>query len=924
MMKLKLLLIASIGTLIWCGTVHAQTSETERYTLVLRGVPIREALDKLVRTTQMDLVYPSGLVVDRQVFCNGKSATPEELLQCILAGSGIDYVRSSSGAYILIKAVREPPAYGDLGGSVIDQATGEPLPYATVLLADASTGTTTNEAGFFSFASLISGQHRIVVTYVGYETATDSVWVHTGESQRLQIAMLPRAVVMRPVVIDGLQQRLPSADLGTGIITADRLYALSAAGTPDVARGAGSIPGVSAQQPLADLHIQGGASGEHLTLLDGVPVRDPVSLGRHLGAFSPLAVERLMVHKAGFGAEHGSHLSGVISVEQDVAGTGQRNLTFSADPVSLNGKAQGRFNLTRSTNGAGMIAVRSSYWNVYKDPGIESLLRNWNAADPLLAAIWIREDVSTASLGLTRQQPSVGFSDIHGAARIHLSPFRTLHGSFYRARNQIGSDLLAVNENPASDLDRLMLTRDDYDWTNWAGQITHSWLLSARAIALLRLQGSSHASHYSYHAAQSPIEKVLSDDEVIGYSIRMQPRLDSLRSSDEQNDIEELSARAEIGYSVASGHYLESALEATLVSSGFRLGNQFISPFKHETQNLQIAGFVRDQITLGPGITVEPSLRLTYLPTRQTVYAEPRLSLRYDNAGRITEGYALRLAGGIYRQFVNQFALTSSGSTSVVPSVLFWLPVTGALAPPRAYHLAGDALFMPARDWTVSIEGYYKWQPRLLALDYVSLMAQHPATRPRPPAESLDQSAFIGAVRGRAFGGSTRLQVETERYSGSATYSFSRSLRQVPHRFNGNLEASPWEEPHRLSVDARISLLPYIFANVNWNGVWGRAWGFRHAYYDYFAALNTRSNLEAYDLNHPSAQHLPPSYRLDAGIAFEHTWLGTTVALQAFVVNLLDRANVYDWSLQPVDGLPDKVARTLPGRHASISFQVRF
>ena len=36
---------------------------------------------------------------------------------------------------------------------------------------------------------------------------------------------------------------------------------------------------------------------QHITLLDGVPVRDPVSLGRYLGAFSPLALNRMTVYQ---------------------------------------------------------------------------------------------------------------------------------------------------------------------------------------------------------------------------------------------------------------------------------------------------------------------------------------------------------------------------------------------------------------------------------------------------------------------------------------------------------------------------------------------------------------------------------------------------------------------------------------------------
>ncbi|MEE8501424.1 MAG: carboxypeptidase-like regulatory domain-containing protein, partial [Kiloniellales bacterium] len=314
-MSVRQIILLGVGLCCLMGSrsAYGQTANDGAYTLVLRGVAMNQALEELVRLTQIDLVYNSDLVVGKHVYCAGRDLSAEALLRCVLARSGLDYVRSSAGTYILIEGLERPPRYGDLAGSIVDQVTGEPLPYANVLLADASAGTTTDKAGLFSFSSVLSGMHRLVVTYVGYEAAVDSVWVGAGDAKRLEIALRPKELTMVPIVINGLVQRLPSSELGTGTLASHQLEAFHGAGTPDVARGVSGLPGIAVHQPLADLHIQGGASGEHLTLLDGVPVRDPVSLGRHLSAFSPLALDRLTVHKAGFGAEHGSHLSGVIA-----------------------------------------------------------------------------------------------------------------------------------------------------------------------------------------------------------------------------------------------------------------------------------------------------------------------------------------------------------------------------------------------------------------------------------------------------------------------------------------------------------------------------------------------------------------------------------------------------------------------------------
>ncbi|WP_456427583.1 carboxypeptidase regulatory-like domain-containing protein [Rhodocaloribacter sp.] len=897
--------------------VHGQDAGGAVYTLVLRGARLQEALEELVRITHVDLVYTSELVAGKRVYCAGRELPAEGLLRCLLTGSGLDYVRSSSGAYVLIDARRAPARYGDLTGSVVDGETGAPLPFANVLLADASAGTTTNEAGLFSFASLVSGLHRVIVTYVGYEPRLDSVWIAPEAHERVQIALRPQPAVMKPIVIDGLAQRLPSSDLGLGTITASGLSAVAFAGASDVVRGARRLAGVAAQQPLADLHIQGGGAGEHLTLLDGMPVRNPVSLGRHLGAFSPLALERLTVHKAGFGAEHGSHLSGLVSVTHDV---GEENrVALTVDPVSLNGKLQRRFTLPGRRRAAVMIAARSSLWSVYRDPGVDELLRRWNAVDPRLASIWIREPVNTSTFTVSRRRPEVAFSDVHAAVRLRLSPFHLLDASLYRARNRVRSELTAVNALPLTPEDHVMLTRDAYDWSNWVGQIRHTWLLGARSVATVQGGGSWHASQYGYHSRNAPAGASGDPDAVARTIARLAQELDASFGSYEHHEIRELSLHAALNHSFSPQRHVEAGIAARHTDSRLQLGNQFIVPFDYDGAAWELGGYLKGVFTPGLRATIEPSLRLTYLPLRRVVYAEPRLTVRYDRASSRIGAYALRAAAGLYRQYVNQFDLTNSGPTAAVPSILFWLPLDRATAPPRVYHLAADALFMPGETWSLGLEGYYKWQPRLLTLDYAALLALRPDD-PSTPIH-LSQPAFVAAGRGHAWGGSVRLHRAARRLSATATYSFSHAVRTYPDRFDDRLVDTPWNTPHRLAFDVEAPLASGLSAHINGEGAWGRRWALRQAYYDYLALRETLFDSRPYDLNRPDDHTRPAYFRLDVGLTFAHTWRGATLRLQAYLVNALNRRNVYDWSLEDASGGVGTVARVLPGRYPVFSLR---
>lgn len=909
------------------SSAHAQRAARtadDRFTLVLRGTTMDDALEQLARLTRIDLVYSSELAAEKTVYCDGRGLAPEDLLKCILSGSGLDYVRSSGGTYVLIEALRTPPRRGHLGGRIIDGASGDPLPSANVLLADASTGTVTDAAGFFSFSSLVSGVHTIVATYVGYRTAVDSIVVIPGEGNIVEIALTPEPLSLGPIVIDGLTQRLPSQELGAGRVSSAHPAAQSPLGTTDVTRAAATVGGVSVRHPLADLHIQGSAGGDHLTMLDGAPVRDPVTLGRHLGAFSPLAVDRITVHKAGFGASRGSHVSGVVMVDHDVSPQQGSTASISLDPLSFNGKLQGRAALSGERSVSGMIAARTALWDVFRDPGLENLLDRWNAVDPILAGIWIGEEVTTSSLISRRHIPELGFSDLHAAGRMQLNPFHTAHASVYRARNRIASELAAVNSASSTELDRLFITKDDYDWTNWAGQIRHAWLAGARSVVTTQLRASSHASQYRYLSLYDGLPRDADDADVRAAEDELRARLRGAVGSDEENRIHEVALHAGMSRSLSPGGHIDMGLEAARVSSRFMLGNQFIRPFSHESNVWEFSGYVENRLTLGLRTSVEPGVRVTYLPARRTVYAEPRLAVRYDGESSALGAYALRVAGGVYRQFIPSLSLTSSGSTSAVPFVRFWMPVDRSLAPERAYHLTLEALVIPGSNWQFAFEGYHKWEPRLLEVDYRTLVTEYPAFRPRPSALELPQSTFVHALRGRSLGALGRMIVDIGPLSTMFQYSFSRAERIDEDRFRGRWQPVPWNEPHSFLVRASYAIAPGLTLHTSAECVWGRRWAFRRAYYDYLAFQADAPTFAPFTLDDPSSPVLPHAFRIDPGLTFDWSRDRARVRLRAVLVNVLDRHDVFDWSLENGGGDHVRLARSMPGRRPVFSLHVSY
>ena len=918
--------IAVVVIGLWGGAlpVAGQTADPDdppTYTVALRNVPLERALEQFIQRTGVDIAYANAIVRRRSVYCRARDATAEALLRCILAGTGIDYLRTSSGTYLLVDAFRAPDALGHLAGTVIDAATGEPLPRANVLLADASAGTATDPAGRFNLASVLAGAHRLVVTYVGYATYVDSVWVPPDGRRTVRVALEPEPLAAEPLIVDGLQRRLPSAALGQNGLAAGDLIRLTGAGTGDVLRSASRQVGVSLNRPRAELHVQGGDGGEHVTLLDDVTMREPVSLGGLLAAFSPHALSRITVHKTGFPAPYGSYTAGVVEVEHDLARFGTRHVDVSVDPVSLNARADAGWNRNASGMGRAMLAARTSVWDAYRAPSLDHMLASWTHFDPTLTAWWI--DPSATRVQPLRHHPAshVRFADLHGALQQELSPFHRLYVSGYHGRNRLGANVASLLTG--GDGSRLLATHGRTGWDNTMLQLRHEWLAGARTTGAVQVYGSRHDSHFVFGLRDSLVQTPFS---VEPGTLALPDDPHAVDHSTEGNALDEWGGRVRVDVSLSPRYSLNASIEPHYLRGRVHVRNRFLGAIKHDVDVWQMGSHVEGEVSLGLGTTVTAGARLTYLPARRTLYAEPRLALRHDRSTTPLGDLALRLAGGIYRQYVVQSEVSNGGPTAVVPAIQFWLPLDGSIAPPRAYHVAADALIMPSDAWTLRLETYYKRHPRTLQIDYAGLVHNEPLDDARAAHTTVfeRQADFMAAGEGMAFGSALRVQYDDARVSADATAEVGRARRRYPGRFNGRRVPASWEQPLRLASNLDVRLAEGVHALGSWQGVWGRPWALRRAYYDYVALTDAAETLTAFDLDRPGNQVLAPFSRFDVGLRAETTIRGVTVEAQTSIVNVFDRANPFDWSLAASAGAPERIARTLPGRHLFVLIGLRY
>ena len=115
-----------------------------------------------------------------------------------------------------------------------------------------------------------------------------------------------------------------------------------------------------------------------------MPVYHPYSFGYLFSAFSPYAIDRVTIHKAGFDARAGSQISGLISMTHDVSNRASNTATLQADAVSSNLRADvaGRLgDMDLET----LLAIRTNIWDIYQSPVLSATMRNWDYIDPVIA-----------------------------------------------------------------------------------------------------------------------------------------------------------------------------------------------------------------------------------------------------------------------------------------------------------------------------------------------------------------------------------------------------------------------------------------------------------------------------------------------------------------------------------------------------------
>jgi len=176
---------------------------------------------------------------------------------------------------------------GTISGVVRDQANGETLPGANVVIEGTVTGASTGIDGSFTLQNVPAGDVRINASFIGYIPTTITVRVVAGQTATVNIALQPEATALEELVVIGYGVQRKSDR--TGAVASITAEEMNRGVLVDPIQGLqGKVAGVMISKqggdPNAgfDIKIRGASSLTTSTgplyVIDGVPGADPTTI----------------------------------------------------------------------------------------------------------------------------------------------------------------------------------------------------------------------------------------------------------------------------------------------------------------------------------------------------------------------------------------------------------------------------------------------------------------------------------------------------------------------------------------------------------------------------------------------------------------------------------------------------------------------
>lgn len=204
-----------------------------------------------------------------------------------------------------------------LSGVISESAGNETLIGVSIVIPELQTGTTTNDYGFYSI-TLPKGSYKIIVSYVGYNSMTETI--DLAQNINRDFSLQESAEALEEVVLkeDVEKINIRSPQMSVNALTANTIKQIPVVlGEVDVIKSITLLPGVTnAGEGSSGFNVRGGAVDQNLILLDEATIYNTSHLFGFFSVFNPDAIKDLRLYKGGIPAQYGGRVASVLNIYQ--------------------------------------------------------------------------------------------------------------------------------------------------------------------------------------------------------------------------------------------------------------------------------------------------------------------------------------------------------------------------------------------------------------------------------------------------------------------------------------------------------------------------------------------------------------------------------------------------------------------------------
>jgi len=678
------------------------------------------------------------LITESTGFQNAEAAIQELIGRCNLRYEIIE------GVFIINKKPKENykkprPVTHTYSGQLIDAFNTEPLPYSNLVLNE--TNLIADANGNFSF---ITGNEneRLKVSYVGYYQL-DTI-ITKGNNQ--QIKLTPSIIGLNEVIVTS-DANVMNAVTGekSGLIKINQQVASFLPGNRNntLFNMLRLHPGIlAASEQTGDYSFWGSYRGHNLVLFDGITLFSASSLNNEIGVVNPLMVKDIEVLKGGYDVDQGDRVGGIVKM------TG----LFGSDKdyiAKLNVNSQtvnGYLNVPVAHRIAVQAAVRQSYYQ----------LLDW-------------------------RQILTKVSDDKGNAYYPENAFRDANfkvSSRTKSGDDIMISLIGANESSAvkafnNNGNEEIPWERSIEKQQWGGSINYSRNWNRAGRTLLK-------TAYTSLKSNSFDRKANIENQGQGQNNK--------RSYFRYNSIRELSFKVDHQLPTVGSHSLKAGVSATGNAGSFI--EDIVKILNADQIKLapRYSLYIKDLITIGEHIDIQPGVKFDYIPVLKQQYLQPRMDANIS----LNQKWRINLAWGLYNQYISEVAVYDD-----LQNVHYFWDVVDT---PDSRVLQGMhsvlGLAYKFNGLEFSSEGFYK------TTDNLSRLNIDPKTR----------NLRIRYGNARSYGIDFYIKKELNQHDLWISYTISRTEESFPEYGQKEYLRAIHDQTHEVKAAGIFNLKPWYFS----------------------------------------------------------------------------------------------------------------